>query len=452
MAFGAVVGVSWVVLVGPWIAEAGSIGANLAFIVGGLLILPIGFCYGELGKLYPATGGEYVYAYRFLGAPMAFATAWALALLYIAVCAFEAISVPWLVFTLAPGLRGPLIYSVAGESLHLGEVVAAGLATAALGYLQLRGAQAAARLQDILVFGLIAFVLVFAGAGLLSGDVSHLPPYFGRGSAGFIALLLTTPLFFAGFGAVPQALGESSPEALKKAPAVITVVILAAIVFHIIVIVPSALVLTPNEATTSNLPVALAFQRAFHSSGMAAGALAVALIALITTWNAVLFSASRILYALGHGRLGPRFLGRRHARFGTPAMSILVVTACTFAAIPLGKGMLGPVISIGGLSVTLVFLMISICLLRSRLEPNTPGRKSLVLPLVSIVISGVLLGLNLFEMGTKLLKGGATEVIVLGAWVILGGLVWAGSSQGRQSISQRERDALILGPEQVKLI
>jgi amino acid transporter len=302
------------------------------------------------------------------------------------------------------------------------------------------------------VFGLIAFVLVFAGAGLVNGDVGHLKPYFGKGPSEFLALLLTTPLFFAGFGAVPQALGESSPEALKKAPAIITIVILAAIGFHIVVIMPSALVLTPQEAATSSLPVALAFQRAFHSDAMAAGALVAALIALITTWNAVLFSASRILYALGHGRLGPRFLGQRHRRFGTPVMSILVVTACTFIAIPLGKGMLGPVISIGGLSVTLVFLMISVCVLRSRLTSASGGRRSLLLPLVSIVIAASLLGLNLFDIASKFISGGPTELIILGAWAVLGTLVWLGSEKGRRSLALDERDALILGPEQVKLI
>ncbi len=455
LAFGAVVGVSWVILVGPWIGGAGSVGSNLAFILGGLLILPIGLCYGELGQRYPATGGEYVYAYRFFGARMAFATAWGLALLYVAVCAFEAISVPWLTFEIFPGLRGAELYSIGGKSLHVGEVVAAISATLGLCWLQLRGASLAARVQDVLVFGLIAFVLIFCAAGLMNGKTENLQPYFGTGWSGFTALLLTTPLFYAGFGAVPQALGESSPQALKRIPAIITIVIVAAIVFHVVVIVPSALVMTPAEAVGSSLPVALAFERAFGSQAMSTGALVAALLALVTTWNAALFSASRVLYALGHGRLGPPILGQRDARRGVPVVTVLLVSVLTLVGVPFGKELLAPVIAIGGLSVTLVFMMIAGCVLRSRLEArrsDDPQTKtSIWLPLLSLAIAIGMVALNGVEMGRKLFAGNFVELAVLGAWTLLGVAVWWSARHTRAALSKEERDHLIFA-KQVKTL
>ncbi|KAA5648825.1 amino acid permease, partial [Pseudomonas aeruginosa] len=42
LAFGAMIGWGWVVSSGHWIMEAGSLGAILAFAIGGLLVLLIG--------------------------------------------------------------------------------------------------------------------------------------------------------------------------------------------------------------------------------------------------------------------------------------------------------------------------------------------------------------------------------------------------------------------------
>ncbi len=48
LAFGAIVGWSWVLLTGQWVLTAGSVGALLAFSIGGLAMLFIGLTYAEL--------------------------------------------------------------------------------------------------------------------------------------------------------------------------------------------------------------------------------------------------------------------------------------------------------------------------------------------------------------------------------------------------------------------
>jgi APA family basic amino acid/polyamine antiporter len=67
LAFGAMIGWSWVVLTGTWITSAGVAGAIIAFLVGGGAIAIVGLTYAELASALPFAGGEHVYSERALG-------------------------------------------------------------------------------------------------------------------------------------------------------------------------------------------------------------------------------------------------------------------------------------------------------------------------------------------------------------------------------------------------
>ncbi|HAG73256.1 MAG TPA: amino acid permease, partial [Gammaproteobacteria bacterium] len=68
LAFGAMIGWSWVVLTGVWITSAGTLGAITAFLAGGAAITLVGLTYAELASALPFAGGEHVYSDRALGA------------------------------------------------------------------------------------------------------------------------------------------------------------------------------------------------------------------------------------------------------------------------------------------------------------------------------------------------------------------------------------------------
>src|SRR5260370_40789705 len=61
LAFGAMIGVGWLVLMDDWLGRGGPFGAMLAFAIGGLLLLPIGYVYGEWVKRLPDAAGEAAY-------------------------------------------------------------------------------------------------------------------------------------------------------------------------------------------------------------------------------------------------------------------------------------------------------------------------------------------------------------------------------------------------------
>ncbi len=437
LAFGSIVGVSWVILVGAWIVSAGPMGAMLAFIIGGALILPVGACYARLGQSYPATGGEFVYAYRFFGQGMAFATAWMLALFYVSVCAFEAVSIAWIVSAIWPGALGPELYSIGGTPLHAGDLAVGALFAVALCLLQLQGAQIAARIQDAMVLAMIVLAVAFLVAAIWNGSAARLSPGFGIGFQGFLPLLLVTPLFFAGFGSIPQALGESSASARARLPLIITAVILASMLFYTGVILASALVLSPDEAATAEMPAAVAFERAFGSRYLAIAALVTGLLGLLTTWNAVLFSAARVLYALGHARLGPIWLAHTGGR-SSPVAATLVVTGITMATLPFGKSLLTPVISLGGLIVTGMYGLVAASLWRARSDSPAEGKR--LLPGIGLAISAGLVLLTLRELAGKSIEFG-----VVAGWGLLGLLVWRASFGTRNSLTMEERTKRVMG-------
>ena len=67
LAFGAMIGWGWVVLSGEWIQTAGTLGAILAFVLGGIMVLFVGQAYAELTSAMPKCGGEKCILYLYLG-------------------------------------------------------------------------------------------------------------------------------------------------------------------------------------------------------------------------------------------------------------------------------------------------------------------------------------------------------------------------------------------------
>src|SRR5215470_11798214 len=64
LAFGVMVGTAWLVVMDNLLQRGGPMGALLGFTVGALMLLPIGYVYGELVKAIPDDAGEAAYVAR----------------------------------------------------------------------------------------------------------------------------------------------------------------------------------------------------------------------------------------------------------------------------------------------------------------------------------------------------------------------------------------------------
>ncbi|MGH3587576.1 MAG: APC family permease, partial [Pseudonocardia sp.] len=172
--FGAMIGFGWVVLVGGWLEEAGTLGAALAFAAGGLVMALVGLAYAELVSAMPRAGGEHNYALRALGSRPAFVTSWAIVLGYVSVVAFEAVALPQTVLYLAPNMQAGLLWSVAGSDVYLTWALVGIVGAVLVTTVNYIGIRPASVVQTIAVAFLIAVGLVLLTGAFVGGDSAHL--------------------------------------------------------------------------------------------------------------------------------------------------------------------------------------------------------------------------------------------------------------------------------------
>src|SRR5574337_832461 len=90
LGFGVMVGVGWLVVMDDWLARGGPLGGVLGFAIGGALLLPVGWVYGQWVMALPDASGEVAYTARVFPQSVSFATGWMMLLAYFIVCPWEA--------------------------------------------------------------------------------------------------------------------------------------------------------------------------------------------------------------------------------------------------------------------------------------------------------------------------------------------------------------------------
>lgn len=108
------IGWGWVVTTDIWISQAGSIGAMIAFLIGGLLVVLVGLTYAELSSSLPLVGGELIYSLKAMGRVVSFITTWAIILGYVSVVAFEAVALPTVFEYLVLNYSKGYLYTITG--------------------------------------------------------------------------------------------------------------------------------------------------------------------------------------------------------------------------------------------------------------------------------------------------------------------------------------------------
>jgi basic amino acid/polyamine antiporter, APA family len=371
LAFGAILGAGWIVAVGDWLRAAGPIGTVCAFVAGAAVLSLIAACYAELGKLYPVTGGEVVYAERLFNREIAFYTGWFLAIVYVGVCAFSAISLGWIIEALAPGSSGPVLYTILGHAIHLMGLAAGLTALALVWAANHSGVRAATRLQDALTVTMIAAFIAFVIVGLTAGRAANLNPWFGSNELGvhwpgIVQVFVTSPFWFSGFAVVSQALGEQrDPKERRSLAPVFLSAIGMACLFYCLVVIAAAAALPRAQLLALDLPAAGAFTSTFHSTWLAKLVLTIGLLGLLIALNAIFYSATRVLFALARGGMFPGPLGHLNSR-GSPFVACVVVALLSVVGTILGRGAIEPLVDATAIVLSGIYLMVCVAAARAR--------------------------------------------------------------------------------------
>ena len=365
LSFGAMIGWSWVLLSANWVADAGSIGAPLAFLIGGLAILFIGLLYAELASAMPQAGGEHVYVLRALGPHASFWCSWALLMAYATVCVFEAVALPTGVEYLLPQIRFKTLWQVEGSPVDAGFALVGVVGSLLVTWANYMGIRTAAIVQSV-----ATAIIVLCGVLLMTGAAtngSHVEaaPAFTNGIAGITAVIIIVPAMLVGFDVIPQSAEEINlpPRALGV---LLAVSVAFAIAWYALISYSVGLGISAEGLRTTSMGTADAASNLWGSP--LAGQLLVlgGIGGILTSWNAFVLGASRLMFAMARDGMLPSAFARLHPQYGTPHIAVLTIgIACAFAPLA-GRTILVWLVDAGSFTIVVAYLFVAVAFLALR--------------------------------------------------------------------------------------
>ena len=434
LAFGVMVGTAWLVVMDDILKRGGPLGAILGFTAGALILLPIGYVYGQLVKEIPDAAGEAAYVARFFSPGVSFATGWMMFLSYFLTCPFEALAAGRISGYLFPSLNTHELYRLGGYPVYLPHMVLGLTITVLLTWLNYRGIQASARLSKATTFTFLALVIIFALAGAKHGSVSNFHPLFSH--APLLSILLVwqvVPWLVAGFESVGKCAEEANPNFRGRDFSVaILLTIFSGLAFFWVVIGAVSYV-APWQSLNSNqqFPTAVAFERALHAHWIVVLIMGSALVALVQAFNANMVASSRLLYAMSRRNLLNPWMSRVHPVNRTPSTAIIAVGVATALAIFLGEALLIPILEVGAIASAVAWM--AACASYYRMRPPWRRRAAAVF---GLIVTSVMILVKL----VPLVPGHFTshEWIALAIWGVLGAAVRTSRKHDQQQEPEME--------------
>ncbi len=419
LGFGVMVGTAWLVVMDDILQRGGPLGALLGFTTGALMLLPIGYVYGQLVREIPDAAGEAAYVARFFPPSISFGTGWMMFLSYFLTCPFEALAAGRIAGYLFPSLNTFELYRLGGYPVYLPHVLLGLAVTLGLTWLNYRGIQASARLGKITTFTFLTLVFVFALAGATHGSPANFRPLFSHSP--LLSVLLVwqvVPWLISGFESVGKCAEEARPGFQSRDFSVaILMTIFAGLAFFWIVISAVSYV-APWQSLNSNqqFPTALAFERALHAHWIVDLIMASALVALLQAFNANVVASSRLLFAMGRRNLLDPRMARVHPKNQTPSAAIITVGVATAFAMLLGEAGLVPILEVGALASAVGWM--SACAAYWRMRPHWHGRAAAAF---GLLVTAMMVLVKV----VPLVPGHFTryEWLALAVWIAIGVLI-----------------------------
>ena len=380
LAFGAMIGWGWVVLAGDWVLSAGSLGAVVAFILGGFAIMLIGLTYAELASAMPISGGAGVFSFRALGVTAGFICTWSLILGYASVVAFEAVALPTVLDYLIPNYpQGPMLWTVAGWDVRLNWALIGIAGSIIMIVLNIFGVRQAVLMQKLVTLLIAVVGIMFVAGAFYSGSLDNAEPFFvgdsfGGAMAGITVVLVMAPFMFVGFDVIPQTAEEINLPA-KKIGSVLILSVAMAVVWYVAIAFGVGIVLDQAGLENATLSTADAMRAAFGGATWAGQLLVIGGIAgIVTSWNAFIVGGSRAVYAMSRAKMLPAFLSYVHPKYKTPVNAVILVSLPSVFAPLFGREALTWLVNAGGLAIVMAYGLVAISFVVLRYREKTMPR------------------------------------------------------------------------------
>ncbi|MCX7970437.1 MAG: amino acid permease [Negativicutes bacterium] len=313
LSIGGTIGTGLFVGAGQTIAQAGPLGAVIAYVAGGMVMFLVLLCLAEMAVYSPVSGSFQTYASRYISPTIGFVTGW-LYWLNWAIAAAAA-------FTAAGIIAHNLLPQVAvWQWCGLFGLLIAGLNLISVrAYGETEFWFAGIKVVAIIVFVLSSFAFAVGWIGnegaIGVGNLRSAGSLFPNGGVAVFLTIISVIYSFQGAELVGIAAGECE-DPTRTMPRVIKGLGVRIILFYVLTMVALALTVPFAEAGVLDNPFAQVFARV----GLPAAALIMNLVILtsaLSANNGALYACSRLLWAMAGEGMAPQIF-RRLNRSGVP--------------------------------------------------------------------------------------------------------------------------------------
>jgi basic amino acid/polyamine antiporter, APA family len=308
----------WVVMSQFWYSVAGP-SIALAFVVVGLICIPIGLVYGELSAMFPRTGGSFLFIKHGLGKEISYWVAWALLLSYLALMSY-------MMSSFATIIQQMWVSDLTVEAIMILSIIL----TFATFVLTWRRVDVSAGVQFFLfAFTLIAgllYLVLFVFSSSFNPGVNW-NPFFTFGTSGFLSGVGLMVTMYFGFELIPQFAEECDYPHKKHWKVMVFSVFCAMIIYASISVVETAVRPMSEILAMPNFVGAIE-ARAIYGNWLAYPVVFASIATLIGCVIGFWLGASRVMYSMGREGVMPHFYTRtnKHHQPMYANMTILGIT------------------------------------------------------------------------------------------------------------------------------
>jgi basic amino acid/polyamine antiporter, APA family len=434
LAFGTMIGTGWLVLMDDWLDRGGPLGAALGFAIGGLILLPVGYVYGQWVKRLPDAAGEAAYTAQVFPPIVSYFTGWMMLLAYFIVCPWEAVAIGKIAAYIFPSLDRFVLYRVAGQPVFLPRLLLGIALTLFLATINYRGVRLSAIFQKTMSSMVLVIFVALVAVSAFRGTPANLHPVFQ--STPFLSILLTlqiVPYFMTGFESVPKYAEESNPDFRPKSyMQAIGLALGVGAFFYALCIFAVGYIAPWQSLLGKRFATAIAFEHGLGKHWPVQLILVMSLFGLFQCFNGNFAASTRLLFAYARRHtISPRF-AKIHDRFLTPSAAVIAITIGTLIALLLGDSILVPITEVGSMASALGWLAacLSFWLVESRhpiahFESDPASRRVPKAVTRAITVAGILVSLLLLLMKlVPAFPGHFTQAewIALAIWLTIGTL------------------------------
>ncbi|MCI1974402.1 MAG: amino acid permease [Limosilactobacillus sp.] len=414
---GTVIGTGIFILPGTIAAKQAGPGVSLSFLLSAIVCAFAAMCYAEFASALPVAGSAYSYGNVVFGEFFGWLLGWALVLEYM--LAVASVSTGWAAyfnsFIESFGLKIPHALSgpfdpAHGTYINIVAVVIVLLITVMLS----RGLQSSVRVNNIAVVIKVAIILIFIVAGLFFIKPKNYHPFLPYHMSGVIHGATTGFFAYLGFDCVSSSAAEvKNPKKNMPLGIIGTLGIVAVLYMGVAIVLTGMVKYTKLDVAN---PVSYALQLV-HQNWLAELLSIGALVGMFTMMVAMIYSSSRLIYAIGRDGLLPAFLGKLDKKSHSPQVALWVV-AIIIAAMG-GLVSLDQLTSLVNIGTLFAFTLVSFGIIPLRRRKDIGNRGGFKVPLYPFI--PVLSGLLCLAMMTQLQL---ETYIGAGIWFVIGLIIY----------------------------